>query len=48
MTSSNARILLVAGLMVVLLMLLTFGFGCLVWRYSPNHTPFQVNSFSWK
>jgi len=48
MTSSNARILLVAGLMVVLLMLLTFGFGCLVWRYSPTHMPFQVNGVSFK
>lgn len=44
MTSSNARILLVAGLMVLLLLLLTIGFGVMVWSYRP----FEVNSFSWK
>jgi hypothetical protein len=47
-TKSNARILLIAGLMVVLLMFLTFGFGVLVWRWSPSVTPFQVNSFTYK
>ena len=45
MSSSNARILLIAGLTVVLLMFLTLGFGCLVWRWQPS---FQVTSFSWK
>jgi hypothetical protein len=45
MTSSNARILLIAGLSVVLLLLLTLGFGCLVWHWEPT---FQVTGFSWK
>ncbi len=46
MTSSNARILLIAGLTVVLLMFLTLGFGYLIWHWQSN--TFQVTSFSWK
>jgi hypothetical protein len=43
--TSNSRILLIAGLAVVTLMLLTLGFGCLVWRWQPT---FQVTGFAWK
>jgi len=44
MSSSNARILLIAGLSVVLLMILALGFSSLVWRWPT----FTVTSFSWK
>jgi hypothetical protein len=44
MTSSNARILIIAGLSVVLLMILALGFSSLVW----NWPSFTVTSFSWK
>ncbi len=44
MSSSNARILLIAGLSVVLLLILALGFSSLVWSW-PS---FTVTSFSWK
>lgn len=44
MSSSNARILIIAGLSVVLLLIVSLGISSLLWHW-PS---FTVTSFSWK
>ena len=43
MNDSRSRILLFAGLAVVLLLVLILGFAVLVWGWPP----FEVKGFSW-
>ncbi|MFZ4764170.1 MAG: hypothetical protein ACOYMN_04380 [Roseimicrobium sp.] len=45
MTPSNARIVLLAGLAVVLVLLLALGMAGVLWGWPPS---FVVNGFSWE
>lgn len=44
MNASGSRILLIAGLAVVLLLILILGFTSLVWGWPPS---FEVKGFWW-
>ena len=45
MSPSNERLLLLAGLAVVLLLIVSLGFGWLMWGWPPS---FEVTGFSWE